>query len=181
MHDKDGPRDPGSLSVTSPVSRRVQRGFFYLALARETFYKAPMVSAARLLILGSVILTGCDTVKTAAVGTFRVVDAPAHYVREKIDSPPPTTTTTTEANGTSDVSTPGQPVNPPAKTSSSTETRGCDAKSRSRSDSRDFDLRDQDNGCLPQAVSFRHSADGNRKNSRVSDCAAGPWEAGVRL
>ncbi len=82
-----------------------------------------MVSAARLLIFGSVILTGCDTVKTAAVGTFRVVDAPARYVREKIDSPPPTTTTTTEASGTSDVSTPGQPVNPPTQASSSTETR----------------------------------------------------------
>ena len=80
-----------------------------------------MISAARLLMFCSVILTGCGTVRTAAVTTFRVVDAPARYVRERIDSPrtTTTTTTTTEASGTSDVVTPGRPVNPPSQTSSS--------------------------------------------------------------
>jgi len=126
MDDQDRPSEFGGLALSSLVSHRPQRGFFYLALTRETFYKARMVSAARLLIIGSVILTGCNTVKTAAVGTFRVVDAPARYVREKIDAPQTTittTSTTTEANGISDVATPGQPVNPPAKTSSSAEAR----------------------------------------------------------
>jgi hypothetical protein len=84
-----------------------------------------MKPAARLLILGSVILTGCGTVRTAAVTTFRVVDAPARYVRERIDSPQTTasTTTTTETYGSSDVVTPGRPVNPPSQTSTSVENR----------------------------------------------------------
>jgi hypothetical protein len=121
MHDQDGLREPGDFSAPRPVFRCPQRGLFYLALTRETFYKARMLSAVRFLIFGGALLTGCDTVKTAAVGTFRVVDAPARYVREKIDSPE--TTTTTEADGTSDVATPGRPVSPPAKPSSSAETR----------------------------------------------------------
>ena len=84
-----------------------------------------MITAARLLIFGSVILTGCGTVRTAAVTTFRVVDAPARYVRERIDSPRTTTSTTTtsETYGASDVVTPGRPVNPPSQISTSAENR----------------------------------------------------------
>jgi len=73
-----------------------------------------MISAARILMFASIVLTGCSTAEKAAVTTFRVVDAPAHYLRERIDSSHTTTTTTTA--GTSDVVTPGQPVNPPSGT-----------------------------------------------------------------
>lgn len=39
--------------------------------------------------------TGCRTAKTVAATSFRVVDAPAHFIRRKIDTPEQTTTTTT--------------------------------------------------------------------------------------
>lgn len=73
-----------------------------------------MVLAARLLILCALILTGCRTAKTAAVKTFRVIDAPARYVRDRIDPEEQTTTTTTRETtyGNSDVVTPGRPINP---------------------------------------------------------------------
>ncbi len=72
-----------------------------------------MLLAARLLILSAIVLTGCGTAKRAAISTFRVIDAPARYVRERIDPEEGTTTTTTTqttSGGVSDVGTPGRPV-----------------------------------------------------------------------
>lgn len=71
-----------------------------------------MLRAARLLVVFTVILAGCGTVKNAAVTTFRVVDAPARFVRDRIDPEATTTTTTTSTYnaGASDVVTPGRPV-----------------------------------------------------------------------
>ena len=81
-----------------------------------------MLSAARLLLLLGIVFTGCTRTRQAArdvaVTTFRVIDAPANYVRRRIDGEEgaeatTTTTTTTEAHvGTSDVVTPGRPVPP---------------------------------------------------------------------
>ena len=81
-----------------------------------------MSFAARLLLLAAIILTGCgrtrQVARDAAVTTFRVIDAPANYVRRKLDeqeaqTTTTTTTTTTDAMvGTSDVVTPGRPVVP---------------------------------------------------------------------
>ena len=86
-----------------------------------------MTSAtARLLLLAALIFTGCgrtrEVARDAAVTTFRVIDAPANYVRRKLDAEEAgaetttTTTTTTEtgqaAVGSSDVVTPGRPVPP---------------------------------------------------------------------
>lgn len=76
-----------------------------------------MLTAARLLVLGAIVLTGCHTAHRAAVTTFRVIDTPARYVRERIDPEAPATTTTTTQTteaGTSDVVTPGRPVTPPS-------------------------------------------------------------------
>ncbi|MDQ6765166.1 MAG: hypothetical protein M3Z22_03580 [Verrucomicrobiota bacterium] len=72
-----------------------------------------MKPAARLLVISSVLVSGCVHVRDAAVTTFRVVDAPARYVRNRIDPPLTTTTTSTETTyaGSSDVVTPGRPVN----------------------------------------------------------------------
>ena len=70
-----------------------------------------MTSLARLLVLTSIALTGCGTAKKAAVTSFRVIDAPARYVRDRIDPPETTTTTTTT---TTDVVTPGHPITAPA-------------------------------------------------------------------
>lgn len=69
--------------------------------------------AARFVLLSAIILTGCRTAEKAAVTTFHVIDAPAHYIREHIDRSETTTTTTT----VSDVSTPGAPIEPTPKVS----------------------------------------------------------------
>jgi len=67
-----------------------------------------MTSLARFLVLTSIALTGCGTAKKAAVTSFRVLDAPARYVRDRID--PAETTTTTTTVETSDVVNPGRPI-----------------------------------------------------------------------
>lgn len=78
-----------------------------------------MSFAARLLLLAAIVFTGCtrtrQVARDAAVTTFRVIDAPANYVRRKLDEQEgeTTTMTTTETTvGTSDVVTPGRPVEP---------------------------------------------------------------------
>jgi hypothetical protein len=81
-----------------------------------------MLFDVRLLLLGGLGLVGCHTASDVAVKTFRVLDAPANYVRHKID--PETTTATVETTQASDVSTPGRPVAAPSPTpqrSSSTQ------------------------------------------------------------
>lgn len=72
-----------------------------------------MLSAARLVLVTGLFLVGCQSASDVAVKTFRVLDAPANYVRHKID--PETTTTTTTAQ-TSDVANPGRPVAAPTPT-----------------------------------------------------------------
>jgi hypothetical protein len=72
-----------------------------------------MISPARLLILSSVLCAGCHTAQKVAVSSFRVIDTPARYIRERIDSPDSTTTSTTTTT-TSDVSNPGAPVVAPS-------------------------------------------------------------------
>jgi len=53
------------------------------------------------------VLSGCTAAHDVAVTSFRVIDAPANFVRRKIDAPSTTTTTTTVA---SDAVTPGRTV-----------------------------------------------------------------------
>jgi hypothetical protein len=82
-------------------------------LSCETFskpyMKMQMSHAVRFLILGALFLVGCRTARTVAVSSFRVIDAPANYVRHHIDDNGATTTTTTSTYQ-SDVGAPGQPV-----------------------------------------------------------------------
>jgi len=78
---------------------------------------ARMTSVARLLVPVLIVLTGCggarEKARDVAVTTFRVIDTPARYVRNRIDeSEGQTTTTTTTETATSDVVTPGRPVAP---------------------------------------------------------------------
>ena len=77
-----------------------------------------MIAIARLFALLCLVLAGCSTAKKVAVSSFRVVDAPARYVRDHID-PPVTTATTTE---TSDVEKPGHPIATPTPVASSRRT-----------------------------------------------------------
>jgi hypothetical protein len=72
-------------------------------------------------MLAGLILSGCHTAEKAAVSTFKVVDAPANYIRHKIDSSEQTTTTTTTT--TSDVANPGYFVTQPTPAPQTTTTR----------------------------------------------------------
>ncbi len=63
-----------------------------------------------ILALATVFLCGCRTAKTVAVTSFRVIDAPASFVRRHIDPQDQTTTTTTTSVASSDNVTPGRPV-----------------------------------------------------------------------
>jgi hypothetical protein len=72
-----------------------------------------MKNAALFLILSSLMLVGCHTAKKVAVTSFRVVDAPARFIRDRIDSGETTTTTTTTTTAPSDVTNPGYPVTQP--------------------------------------------------------------------
>lgn len=65
------------------------------------------------LLLGLAWLSGCRTAHDVAVSSFHVLDAPANYVRRKIDGNSQTTTTTTTTTASSDtVTTPGRTVTP---------------------------------------------------------------------
>jgi len=78
---------------------------------QKPFRTARMMSCARFLILCSIVLAGCGTAQKVAVSSFRVIDAPARFIRDRIDPPQTTTTTTTTTEtGISDVATPGRPV-----------------------------------------------------------------------
>jgi hypothetical protein len=71
-------------------------------------------------LVGS-ILSGCRTAHNVAVSSFRVIDAPAAYIRRHVDeSDTRTTTTTTTTTADSDAVAPGRMIN---SAPSSTETR----------------------------------------------------------
>ena len=80
-----------------------------------------MITTSRFVLLCCIALTGCVTVKRAAVSTFRVIDTPNRLVRERIDPETTTTTTTTTEYGTSDVAIPGRPVVTAPPTAASTQ------------------------------------------------------------
>jgi hypothetical protein len=68
-------------------------------------------AARRILVFGAIVFSGCHTAHDVAVSSFRVLDAPANFVRRRIDQPTETTTTTTTTTATSDVvNTPGRTV-----------------------------------------------------------------------
>ncbi len=74
----------------------------------------PVKPVRRILLLGTLALGGCQTAHDVAVTSFHVIDAPANYVRRKIDAPSTTTTTTTATTTvTSDSVTPGRTVTAP--------------------------------------------------------------------
>lgn len=75
-------------------------------------YKSRGVKTARRILLLGIMLSfwGCQTAHDVAVGTFRVIDAPANYVRRHIDDSGTKPTTTATTSGTSDAVTPGRSV-----------------------------------------------------------------------
>ena len=73
--------------------------------------------AARILLLAVIILSGCSAARKVAHTSFRVLDAPANYVRRQIDAQEQTTTTTTTTVASDTVTTPGRTVTVPPSTS----------------------------------------------------------------
>lgn len=76
---------------------------------------------AGLLLLGLLVLSGCRAAHDAAVSSFRVLDAPANYVRKKIADNTETTTTTTIVSSDA-VTTPGRTVTPSTANTQRTTT-----------------------------------------------------------
>ena len=62
------------------------------------------------------MFSGCGTAHDVAVTSFRVIDAPANYVRHHIDGDTQTTTTTTTTATSDSVTTPGRTVKPSTTT-----------------------------------------------------------------
>ena len=87
------------------------------------------VKRVGLLLLGLGLLAGCRTAHDVAVSSFRVLDAPANFVRKRIDAEntQTTTTTTTTTTASSDtVTTPGRTVtasSPPQRRTTTTTTK----------------------------------------------------------
>lgn len=84
----------------------------------------PVKGVRRILFLGAIILGGCSTAHDVAVTSFRVLDAPANYVRRQIEKPNQTTTTTTTTTTAvaSDSVTPGRHVVPATRESQRRQT-----------------------------------------------------------
>jgi hypothetical protein len=70
------------------------------------------VKRVRFLLLGLLVLSGCRAAHDVAVTSFRVLDAPANYVRRHINGETQTTTTTTTTVASDAVTTPGRTVTP---------------------------------------------------------------------
>lgn len=90
--------------------------------------------AMRLILLSATFLVGCRTAHNVAVASFRVIDAPANYVRRHIDNEE-TTATTPTTTYQSDVVTPGQPVvtSPPPQRRMTTQRRTASETDRETS------------------------------------------------
>lgn len=101
----------------------------------KVFTTMRMISPVRLLFIGGLVLAGCHTAEKVAVTSFRVIDAPAKYIRDRIDSSDSTTTTTTTTttSDVSDVATPGTPVNNPPATATQRHVTSTHAPSSPRS------------------------------------------------
>jgi hypothetical protein len=66
-------------------------------------------TARRILFLGTMLLGGCQAAHDVAVSSFRVIDAPANYVRRHLDQP--SATASPAPTVASDSVTPGRTVN----------------------------------------------------------------------
>lgn len=89
------------------------------------------VKRVGLLLLGLGVLAGCQAAHDVAVTSFRVLDAPANYVRRHLDGQTQTTTTTTTTAASDSVTTPGRNVTP-ATTNSQQRTTATQTGPRSK-------------------------------------------------
>ncbi|MEY2479641.1 MAG: hypothetical protein QOI04_568 [Verrucomicrobiota bacterium] len=95
-----------------------------------------MKRAGWFLLLGGLVFAGCDTMHNVAVSSFRVLDAPANYIRHHLDTDEPArTTTTTTTTVSADSSAGGHPVNV-ERSSATNSQRHVATSSRSSASSR---------------------------------------------
>lgn len=74
-------------------------------------------SGVRIVLFAAIISSGCTAARKVAHTSFRVLDAPANFVRRQIDAAENSTTTTTTTTTSSDtVTTPGRTVTVPPST-----------------------------------------------------------------
>jgi hypothetical protein len=89
-------------------------------------------AGVRILLLAAIISTGCTAARRVAHTSFRVLDAPANFVRRQIDAQENQTTTTTTTTTSSDtVTTPGRTVTVPPS-SSETQRRNATRQDQTR-------------------------------------------------
>jgi hypothetical protein len=87
------------------------RPWISLAVRQMPDKSTDVKPAARIFLLSAIILSGCSAARNVAVTSFRVLDAPANFVRRQIDGQDQSTTTTTTTTVASDtVTTPGRTV-----------------------------------------------------------------------
>jgi hypothetical protein len=79
-----------------------------LSVAKQFCIMNKQVSFALLAFSAGSIFSGCRTAHDVAVTSFRVIDAPAAYIRRHVDESDTVTTTTTTAD--SDVVAPGRVI-----------------------------------------------------------------------
>jgi hypothetical protein len=96
--------------------------------------KVQLSFPVRFIVLSGIFLSGCRTAHNVAVASFRVIDAPANYVRRHIDEEG-TTTSTTATTSQSDVTAPGQPIvaSPPPQRRMTAQHRTGSETERERS------------------------------------------------
>lgn len=87
---------------------------------------------ARIFLLAAFIASGCDTTRKVARTTFRVLDTPARYVRERIDAEENQATTATTTTSSDTVTAPGRTVTVPP-TSTTTQRRTVNRQDQSQS------------------------------------------------
>ena len=93
----------------------------------------PVKPGVRILLLAAIISSGCTAARNVAVTSFRVLDAPANYVRRQIDSQENATTTTTTTTSSDTVTTPGRTVTvPPPRPSASPHSSPATVTERSK-------------------------------------------------
>ena len=121
--------------------------------------KVQLSRAVPFLILSAAFLAGCRTAHNLAVSSFRVIDAPANYVRHHIDEDDGTTTnTTTTTTYQSDVATPGQPVvTPPPPQQPASGRRTTERRVSSETPREKHETVRDDQERKPQTSSSQHT------------------------
>jgi hypothetical protein len=100
----------------------------------------PMRLVAILILSAGGFFSGCHTAHNVAVTGFRVIDAPAAYIRRHVDDSDTTTTTTTTTTADSDVVAPGRVINTAPSTAESRTLSQGRPRSTSNPPGRDSDI-----------------------------------------